>query len=168
MNFKERLNKVTTFIFDIDGVISGEKVFLFEDKPLKSFNLKDGYAIQLAIKKGYRVCIISGSRSESLRERLFKLGVRDLFYSQSDKLHCYNEYIKQHQLLDEQIVYMGDDLPDLAVMQRVGVPVCPNDAASEIRNCSVYISRRNGGDACVRDIIEQVMRLQGKWEASGW
>ena len=168
MNFKERLNKISTFIFDIDGVISEEKVYFFDDKPIKSFNLKDGYALQLAIKKGYRVCIISGSRSEALKERLTKLGVQHLYFMQHDKLACYKEFIYENNLQDEEIVYMGDDLPDWEVMSRVGVPACPSDASTEIKQISVYVSRRKGGDACVRDIIEQVMRCQGKWEIAGW
>jgi 3-deoxy-D-manno-octulosonate 8-phosphate phosphatase (KDO 8-P phosphatase) len=168
MNFKQRLNKVTTFIFDVDGVISGEKVYFFDDKPIKSFNLKDGYAIQLALKKGYRICIISGSRSEALKERLAKLGVENLYFMQHDKLACYKDFIYENNLKDDEIIYMGDDLPDWEVMNRVGVPVCPLDASPEIKQISVYVSRRKGGEACVRDIIEQVMRCQGKWEISGW
>lgn len=168
MNFKQRLNKVTTFIFDVDGVISGEKVYFFDDKPIKSFNLKDGYAIQLALKKGYKICIISGSRSEALKERLARLGVEHLYFMQHDKLACYKDFIDENKLLDEEILYMGDDLPDWEVMGRVGVPVCPLDASPEIKQISVYISNRKGGEACVRDIIEQVMRCQGKWEISGW
>jgi len=168
MNFKERLNKITTFIFDVDGVISGERVYFFDDKPIKSFNLKDGYAIQLAIKKGYKICIISGSRSEALKERLAKLGVEYLYFMQHDKLACYKDFNQENNLKDGEILYKGDDLPDWEVMSRVGVPVCPFDASPEIKQISVYISSRKGGEACVRDIIEQVMRCQGKWEISGW
>jgi 3-deoxy-D-manno-octulosonate 8-phosphate phosphatase (KDO 8-P phosphatase) len=168
MNFKERLNKVSTFIFDVDGVISDEKVYFLGEEPIKSFNLKDGYALQLAAKKGYTICIISGSRSEALKQRLIKLGVSHLYFSQADKLQCYKDFIAENELKDEEIVYMGDDLPDWEVMKRVGVPVCPKDAAPEIKEICVYISQRKGGHACVRDIIEQVMRCHGKWEISGW
>jgi 3-deoxy-D-manno-octulosonate 8-phosphate phosphatase (KDO 8-P phosphatase) len=168
MNFKQRLNKISTFIFDVDGVISEEKVYFFDDKPIKSFNLKDGYAMQLAVKKGYRLCVISGSRSEALKERLHKLGFHHLFFMQADKLQCYKDFIAENELQDEEILYMGDDLPDWEVMKRVGVPVCPADASAEIKEISVYVSQRKGGDACVRDVIEQVMKCQGKWEISGW
>ncbi len=168
MNFKARLNKVSTFIFDVDGVISDEKVYFLGEEPIKSFNLKDGYALQLAAKKGYNICIISGSRSEALKQRLERIGIQHLFFSQHDKLQCYKDFIAEHDLKDEEIVYMGDDLPDWEVMKRVGVPVCPKDASPEIKEISIYISGRKGGHACVRDIIEQVMRCQGKWEISGW
>lgn len=169
MNFKQRLNKVSTFIFDIDGVISEEKVYFLGDEPVKSYNLKDGYALQLAVKKGFRICIISGGRPhQPMQLRLERLGVTDLFFAQHDKLQCYKNYIAEHNIAEEQIVYMGDDLPDWEVMKRVGVPVCPADAAPEIKEICVYISPRRGGDACVRDVIEQVMRCQGKWEITKW
>jgi 3-deoxy-D-manno-octulosonate 8-phosphate phosphatase (KDO 8-P phosphatase) len=168
MNFKQRLNKVSTFVFDVDGVISEEKVYFIDDKPVKSFNLKDGYAIQLAIKKGYRICIISGSRSEALKERLSKLGVQHLFFSQHDKEICFDNFILENKLSHEEVLYMGDDLPDWHVMRKVGVPVCPNDAAPEIKEISIFVSRKKGGDGCVRDIVEQVMKCQQKWEITGW
>ena len=168
VNFKTRLEKVKTFIFDVDGVISEEKVYFLGDEPIKSFNNKDGYALQLAIKKGYNICIISGGRSVAMQSRLQKLGITELFFSTHDKLACYKDYITIHNLNEDEIIYMGDDLPDWEVMKRVGVPVCPADASPEIKEISIYVSRKKGGEACVRDIIEQTMRCQGKWEIGKW
>ena len=168
MNFKQRLNKVTTFIFDVDGVISEEKVYFMGGEAIKSFNHKDGYAIQLAIKKGYNIAIISGGKSLSIRAHLEKFGIQHLFFAVHDKLSCYKDYIAENNLTDENCLYMGDDLPDWEIMKRVGVPVCPADAAHEIKEVCVYVSPKNGGDACVRDVIEQTMRCQGKWEIGNW
>lgn len=168
MNFKEGLGKVTTFIFDVDGVISEERFYFFDEKPIKSFNLKDGYAMQLALKKGYRLCVISGSHTESMKDRLHALGIPHLFFRQSNKLSCYESFIQAEKISHDEILYMGDDLPDYEVMKLVGVPVCPADAAHEIKSISKYVSPRKGGEACVRDVIEQVMRCQGTWEIGGW
>lgn len=168
MNFKEALNNISTFIFDLDGVISDDKFYFFDERPIKSFNLKDGYALQLALKKGYRICIISGSHSEAMKERLEILGISHLYFRQHDKLKCYTDFVSTEKISDEEIVYMGDDLPDYEVMKRVAVPTCPNDAAYEIRSICKYVSPKNGGEGCVRDIIEQVMRCQGTWEIGGW
>lgn len=168
MNFKQRLTRVSTFIFDVDGVISDEKVYFLGEEPIKSFNLKDGYALQLAAKKGYNICVISGSRSGALSQRLKNLGISHLFFSQADKLQCYKDFIAENDLSEQEILYMGDDLPDWEVLKRVGVPTCPADAAPEIKEICVYVSRRNGGQACVRDVIEQVMRAQNKWEIGPW
>lgn len=155
-------------MFDIDGVISGEKVFFQGDEPVKSLNLKDCFALQLAVKKGYRVVVISGSRPGAMKERLSRLGITDLFFSQHDKLGCYKDWIHSNSIPEEEIVYMGDDLPDWEVMKRVGVPVCPLNSAPEIKEICIYISPKEGGEGCVRDIVEQVMRCQGKWEISKW
>lgn len=168
MNFKEKLNNISTFIFDVDGVISEERVYFLGDEPIKSFNNKDGYALQLAIKKGYNICIISGGRSLSIQNRLQKLGITELFFSQHDKLACYKDYIATHNLPEEEIMYMGDDLPDWEVMKRVGIAACPADAAAEIKEISIYVSPKKGGEGCVRDIVEQVMKCQGKWEIGKW
>ncbi|MBC7863564.1 MAG: HAD hydrolase family protein [Bacteroidia bacterium] len=168
MNFKTRLNTVNTFIFDVDGVISEEKVYFLGEEPIKSFNNKDAYALQLAIKKGYTICIISGGKSTAIRGRLERLGITNLFFSQHDKLACYKDFIAENNIEENTITYMGDDLPDWEVMKRVGVPVCPQDAAPEIKEICIYISPKKGGDGCVRDIVEQVMRCQGKWEISKW
>lgn len=169
MNFKQRLNKITTFIFDVDGVLTDGKVIVTESgELLRNLNSKDGYALQLAIKKGYRIVIISGGNNEAVKKALSRSGITDVFIRQHDKLECYKDYLNTNSLADEEMLYMGDDLPDWEVMKRVGVAVCPNDAATEIKEICVYISDKRGGEGCVRDIIEQTMRVQGTWEIGKW
>jgi 3-deoxy-D-manno-octulosonate 8-phosphate phosphatase (KDO 8-P phosphatase) len=168
-NFKEKLNDIKTFLFDVDGVLTNGTVLVMENGEIvRNLNSKDGYALQLAIKKGYRVGIITGGNSQAVKIALHTLGIEDIFLSQSDKLQCYKDYINENQLKEEEIVYMGDDLPDYEVMKRVGIAACPQDAAHEIKEICIYISNKKGGETCVRDIIEQVMRCQGTWEISGW
>lgn len=168
-NFKQKLTRIKTFLFDVDGVITDGGILLAESGEfLRVLNSKDGYAIQLAVKKGYKIAIITGGSSQQVKKAMHGLGVEDVFLSQHDKLQCYKDYINQHDLKEDEILYMGDDLPDWEVMKRVGLAVCPNDAAPEIKEICLYISSRKGGDACVRDVIEQTMRSQGTWEISGW
>lgn len=168
-NFKTKLKDITTLMFDIDGVMTDGKVYFFSDgTPIRNLNNKDGYAIQLAAKKGYQVVVITGGSSEIVREALLRLGVHYVFLKQHDKLSCYKDFIAEHSLKDEEVLYMGDDLPDHEVMQRVGIACCPNDAATEIKELSIYISDKKGGEGCVRDVIEQVMRARGNWEIAHW
>ncbi len=168
-NFKQKLTRIKTFLFDVDGVLTSGSVLLMENgEVVRNMNSKDGYALQLAIKKGYRIGIITGGNSQAVKRALDGLGIKDVFLSQHDKLQCYKDYINEHDLKEEEILYMGDDLPDYEVMKRVGIATCPNNAAHEIREICIYISNRNGGDACVRDIVEQVMRSQGTWEIASW
>lgn len=168
-NFKEKLNHITTFLFDVDGVLTNGTVTVMPNgEMVRNLNSKDGYAIQLAIKKGYRIAIITGGNSESIKKALQNLGIQDVFLSQYDKLTCYENYIEEHKLTPAEIVYMGDDLPDYDVMKAVGVAACPKNAAHEIKSISIYVSDKKGGEGCVRDIIEQVMRCQNKWEITGW
>ena len=169
LNFKERLPKIKTFLFDVDGVLTNGTVQIMPNgEVVRNLNSKDGYAIQLAVKKGYRIAIITGGNSSAIKSKLQELGIKDVFLSQHNKIACYENYILEHDLKEDEIVYMGDDLPDYDVMKRVGIAACPNNSAHEIKEISIYISNRNGGDACVRDIIEQVMRSQNTWEISGW
>ncbi len=169
LNFKQKLNKINTFIFDVDGVLTDGKVLVMENgEVVRNVNSKDGFAIQLAIKKGYTLVILSGGNNVAVKNLLLKTGVQHLFINQHDKLACYKDFIYTNSLNDEQILYMGDDLPDHEVMSRVGVAVCPKDAAPEIKAICSYISPNKGGEGCVRDVIEQVMRLQGNWEISNW
>ncbi|MCA0430878.1 MAG: HAD hydrolase family protein [Bacteroidetes bacterium] len=169
LNFKQKLTKITTLMFDIDGVLTDGKVFVFENGDfVRNMNSKDGYAIHLAVKKNYRLVIISGGNNVGIKNALIKAGVKDIFINQHDKLQCYKDYITTNNLLDEEIVYMGDDLPDWEVMNKVGLAVCPNDAATEIKAISQYVSNKNGGEGCVRDIIEQVLRVQNNWEIINW
>jgi 3-deoxy-D-manno-octulosonate 8-phosphate phosphatase (KDO 8-P phosphatase) len=163
-NFKTRLTKIKAFIFDVDGVLTDGSVILMPDgEQVRTMNIKDGYALQLAVKKGLKVCIISGGRSEMVRKRLNGLGISDVYLGCSEKLDAFNEFIAINELQPDEIVYMGDDMPDYDVMKRVGVPVCPEDSAPEIKNISIYISDKRGGKGAVRDIIEQVLKAQGKW-----
>lgn len=169
LNFKERLPKIKTFLFDVDGVLTNDSVQIMPDGELvRNMNSKDRYAMQLAVKKGYRIAIITGGNSNAVKNTLNILGIKDVFLGQKNKLNCYEDYILEHDLKEDEIVYMGDDLPDYDVMKRVGIAACPNNSAHEIKEISIYISNRNGGEACVRDIIEQVMRSQDTWEISGW
>ena len=171
-NYKELLTKITTLIFDYDGVMTDGKVILqHNDPPLRSANVRDGYILQLAVKLGYNVVIISGGFSRSMENRFESLNIKDAFIGVKDKLEVYEKYIRERGIGHDQVLYMGDDIPDIPVMKKVGLPVCPLDAAEEVRNISAYISDRKGGDGCVRDIIEQVMKVQGKWltpEAFTW
>jgi 3-deoxy-D-manno-octulosonate 8-phosphate phosphatase (KDO 8-P phosphatase) len=169
LNFKEKLNKITTIIFDVDGVMTDGKVLVMDSgEMVRNMNSKDGYALNLAIKKGYRIAVITGGNNQAVKNALERNGVNDVFIKQHDKLACYKEYLAKNNLKDEEVVFMGDDLPDHEIMSRVGLAVCPNDAATEIKEVSQYISPKNGGEGCVRDIIEQVLRVQGKWEIVKW
>jgi len=163
-NYKEDLSGITTFIFDYDGVLTNGVVLITNSgDQLRTGHVKDGYALQLAIKSGYRVAVISGGYSESMRHRCNALQLTDVFLGVENKIRVFEDYIQRIGVSPEEVLYMGDDIPDYQVMLRVGMPVCPADAAEEIRKISRYISHFNGGEGCVRDIIEQVMKIQGKW-----
>lgn len=167
------LTKIKAIIFDIDGVLSAETINLSTDgTPLRTVNIKDGYAIQLAMKLGLRIVILSGAKVNSLRVRYEGLGVEDIYLGCAVKIQTYDEFLAIYGYTDEEVMYMGDDIPDLEIMRRVGCPVCPKDACPEIRDVSVYVSDRDGGYGCGRDVIEQVLRAQGKWvmnaKAFGW
>jgi len=163
-NYKEKLLKVNTFIFDYDGVLSDGQVILTSDgDALRTANVKDGYAMQLAIKKNYRIAIISGGYSESMKRRFEILKIEDVFLGVDKKIDIYNQYLKDHNLEKENILFMGDDIPDYEIMLAAGVPTCPSDAVEEIKRIATYISHQSGGHGCVRDIIEQVLKVQGKW-----
>jgi 3-deoxy-D-manno-octulosonate 8-phosphate phosphatase (KDO 8-P phosphatase) len=163
MNFKERLNRVRCFIFDIDGVLTDGSLIVMPEELIRVMNIRDGFALKEAVNAGYHVCIISGGKSESVRSRLSNLGINDIYLGVEFKSAVMDEIVNTYGLQPDEILYMGDDLPDYEVMKRAGVPCCPHDAATEIRELSVYVSPRNGGSGCVRDVIEQVMRLHGKW-----
>lgn len=163
-NYKEKLLKVNTFIFDYDGVLTDGTVILMSNgEALRTANVKDGYALQLAMKKGYRIAIISGAYSESVKRRFEALKVSDVFLGVEKKIDVFDEYLSEHSLDPECVLFMGDDIPDLEIMHNAGVPTCPADAAEEIKALAAYISHHNGGHGCVRDVIEQVLKVQGKW-----
>lgn len=167
------LKEIKAIIFDIDGVLSSETITLSsEGEPLRTVNIKDGYAIQLAMKLGLRIAIMTGAKVTSIRKRYEGLGVEDIYIGCSVKIEIYETFLHKYGLTDKEIMYMGDDIPDLEIMRRVGCPVCPKDACPEIKEVSIYVSDRIGGHGCGRDIIEQVLRAQGKWimdkKAFGW
>ena len=163
-NFKEELGNVKAFIFDIDGVLSLQTINLNSfGVPNRTVNLRDGYAIQLAVKKGYRICVISGSSSKEYKRRLNLLGVTDIYLNSRSKLDHFNSFVKKYNLAKSSVLFMGDDIPDHEVMKEAGIAVCPADADSEIKQVASYISDKKGGEGCVRDVIEQVLRLHNKW-----
>ncbi|MEO8761444.1 MAG: HAD hydrolase family protein, partial [Bacteroidia bacterium] len=164
-NFKTKLKNISTLIFDIDGVLNDGNIFFMpEGIHVRPLHNKDNFALKAAVNKGYKVVIISGGNAELIKSFLFELGIEYVFLKQHDKLSCYKDFINEHNIDENTILYMGDDLPDYEVMKRVSVAACPADAAIEIKNISLYVSHKNGGEGCARDIIEQVMRVQGKWE----
>jgi 3-deoxy-D-manno-octulosonate 8-phosphate phosphatase (KDO 8-P phosphatase) len=163
-SYKEHLNNITTFIFDVDGVLTdGTVTVTTSGEMLRTMSIKDGYAIKTAVDNGYNVCIISGGSNEGVRLRLQGLGVKDIHLGVHTKTKTLNDYLSALNVESNNALYMGDDIPDLQVMQLVGLPCCPQDAAPEIKAVSNYISHKNGGKGAVRDVIEQVMKVQGKW-----
>lgn len=164
MNILEQFKDIETFIFDVDGVLTESDLLITESgELLRRMSVRDGYALKCAIKAGYRICIITGGRSVGVTMRLKKLGINDVFSGAEDKVPVYQNYVELHNLDESKILYMGDDLPDYPVMRRVGLPTCPTDAEPDIIGIARYISPLRGGCGCVRDVIEKVMRLQGKW-----
>jgi len=167
------LRKIKELIFDIDGVLSCATINMDDEgQPLRTLNIKDGYAIQLAQKKGLRIAIMTGGSSEAIEKRYRYLGVEDIFLRCSVKIKSYEELLEKLKLTDEEVLYMGDDIPDYEIMRRCGCPCCPKDACVEIKDISTYISDYKGGEGCGRDVIEQVLKAQGKWlsdaKAFGW
>lgn len=165
-NFKELLTKVKCFIFDMDGVLTNGTLLATENELQRTFNIRDGYALKEAMRADYVIAIITGGNSISAEKRFSKLGISEIYMGVKNKLDCYTALKSKYKLSDEEILYMGDDLPDYDVMKIVGVPTCPQDADHEIRAISKHISIYNGGSGCARDVIEQTMRLHGKWKLS--
>jgi 3-deoxy-D-manno-octulosonate 8-phosphate phosphatase (KDO 8-P phosphatase) len=167
------LKKIRALMFDVDGVLSAETISQGSDgEPVRTVNIKDGYALRLAQMSGLHIAIITGARPEAIRRRYELLGIEDIFLSCSVKMQTYELLKQKHGLADDEVLYMGDDIPDYEIMQRVGCPVCPADAAPEIKAISVYVSHLKGGFGCARDVVEQVLKVQGKWmadqKAFGW
>ena len=167
------LTKIKAIVFDIDGVLSAETITLSADgEPLRTVNIKDGYAIQLAVKLGLHIAIMTGAKTQAVCRRYEGLGVKDVFIGCAVKIKTYEEYLQRYGLSDDEVMYMGDDIPDLEIMRRVGCPVCPADACPEVKEVACYISQLRGGYGCGRDVIEQTLRAQGKWQmnatAFGW
>jgi 3-deoxy-D-manno-octulosonate 8-phosphate phosphatase (KDO 8-P phosphatase) len=164
-NFKKRLQSINTFIFDVDGVLTDGSLLVMPDGEfLRRMHIKDGYAMQLAIKKGYRIAIISGGHSTGVPVRLKRLGIEEVHMGVENKLLVYDRLLEKYNISDSEILFMGDDMPDMPLFNRCGVPCCPLDAVTEIKEKSIYVSHQMGGHGCVRDVIEQVMKLHGNWE----
>lgn len=167
------LKKIKALVFDVDGVLSTATIPMGQDGiPLRSVNIKDGYAIQLAVKLGMHVAIITGGNSLSIAKRYEGLGVKEIHLSAKVKIEVFNELVKRLKLTTDEVMYMGDDIPDYEVMAACGLPCCPKDAAHEIQKISRYISPYTGGNGCARDVIEQILRAKGYWNmdkiAFGW
>jgi 3-deoxy-D-manno-octulosonate 8-phosphate phosphatase (KDO 8-P phosphatase) len=164
MNVLELFKKITTFIFDVDGVLTDGTVLVLENGlQARRMNIKDGFALQMAEKNGYKVLIISGSNSPQVVDRLQKLSITDIHMSVLDKKQFLLDFMSTNKLKAEEVLYMGDDLPDLPAMSVVGLPCCPADAVIEVKEAVQYISPINGGNACVRDVIEKVLKLNDHW-----
>lgn len=167
------LKTIRAVIFDVDGVLSRQTIPLHPvDGPMRTVNIKDGYALQHAVKCGLIVAIISGAKTDSVRKRYEGLGLKEVILGAAVKIHSYLELCEKYGLKDEEVLYMGDDIPDYEILQKCGLPCCPSDAAPEIKAISQYISPYNGGEGCGRDVLEQVLKAQNKWmhnaTAFGW
>ena len=167
------LKKIKAIVFDVDGVLSAETITMAATgEPLRTVNIKDGYAIQLAQKMGLRIAILTGGNTSAIRTRYENLGVQDIYMKCSVKITTFEEFLEKYQVSADEVIYVGDDIPDYEVMKRCGCPCCPADACSDIKAISLYVSDRKGGYGCGRDIVEQVLRAQGKWlsdaKAFGW
>lgn len=163
-SYKEYLKQITTFIFDVDGVLTDGTIKInTEGEMFRSMNVKDGYGLKTAVDQGYNICVISGGSNEGVRVRLQNLGIQDIFLGAHNKTEILENYLKAKNIKRENTLFMGDDLPDYHIMQEVGLPTCPQDAVPEIKSISKYISHKKGGKGCVREVIEQVLKVQGKW-----
>jgi 3-deoxy-D-manno-octulosonate 8-phosphate phosphatase (KDO 8-P phosphatase) len=170
-SYKEKLNSITTFIFDVDGVFTDGGVFFYNYYLIRTFNSKDGYVIQYAAKLGYNLFAITGGHSKDVEQRLLGLGMKEVHLRSTRKIDVYEDIKRRHQLKDDEILYMGDDIPDYKVLEQAGVSTCPQDAVADIKQLVDYQSPLDGGKGCVRDVVEQTLRVQNKWmlpEAFEW
>ena len=164
MNYKEIFKNITTVVLDVDGVLTNGDIILMPGmQPVRKMNAKDGYAMQLAVRNGIRMAIITGGRSPEVKERLQGLGITDIYLGASSKMESYEDLKMCYDLKDDEILYMGDDLPDYDIMKLVALAAAPQDAAPEIKSVADYVSPVNGGKGCVRDVLEQLLKIQGKW-----
>ena len=165
MSLLDRFKKIKVFAFDVDGVLTNGSLYLMESgEQVRAMSIKDGYALQLAVKKGYHIIIISGSYSDPVIARLKKLGVHDVFMRAENKAAILKDFISSKQINREEVLYMGDDIPDFDIMKYSGLATCPADAVDDIKEISSYISRFKGGEGCVRDVIEKVLKLNQQWD----
>jgi len=166
-SYKEYLQHITTFVFDVDGVLTDGTINITtEGEMYRTMHTKDGFALKTAIDEGFNVCVISGGTNEGVRKRLTGLGIKDIHLGAHHKTETLQKYCASKSVKLENVLYMGDDIPDLVVMQLVGLPCAPQDAVQEIKAVSTYVSHKKGGKGCVRDVIEQVLKVQGKWLSS--
>ncbi len=164
ISYKEKLNQIKTVILDVDGVLTDNSLILLPTgEMVRTMNCRDGYAMQLAIRQGIKIAVITGGRDQAVVDRLKYLGLTDIYINARDKEDAFQDLIHSYQLNPEEIAYMGDDYPDIAVMQKVGLSTCPNDACMDVRKIAEYISPENGGKGCVRDLLEQILKVQNKW-----
>ena len=165
MSYKEKLNKIKNFVFDVDGVFTDGIIYVdSQGNETRGFNSKDGIVVKKALKCGFNIIIISGAKSKGILKRLRKLGIKDIYLGSEDKSSDLNEHMKINNMKRNETLYMGDDISDLEAMKIVGLKTCPNDAVSEVRNASDYISPKKGGFGCVRDVLEQTLKVQKKWK----
>lgn len=165
MNLIEKFKLITTFILDVDGVLTDGTIYVFDSgEQVRRMSIKDGFALQLAVKKGYRILIISGGNSTAVNMRLTKLGITDIFMGVTDKRSRVLQYLSDHNLKKEEVLFMGDDVPDYVVMKEVGLPIAPADAVQEVKSAATYITYAKGGKGCVREVMEKVLKLHGHWE----
>ena len=163
-SYKEIMPRITTFIFDVDGVLTDGTVTVFPNGELiRKMNTKDGYALKTAVDMGYNVCIITGGTNSAIKSRLAGLGITDIYLGSHNKVEQLEEYLMINEISAENVLYMVDDIPDYPPMEMVGLPTCPKDAVPEVQNISKYVSQKRGGKGCVRDVIEQVLKVQDKW-----
>ena len=164
-SYKEIMPQISTFIFDVDGVLTDGTVTIFPDGELvRTMNIKDGYALKTAVDMGYNVCIISGGTNPAVKSRLQALGITDIYLGAHHKMEQMDEYLEVYNIDPSNVLYMGDDIPDIPVMKICGLATCPKDAVPEVQHISAYISQKKGGKGCVRDVIEQVLKVQDKWQ----
>jgi 3-deoxy-D-manno-octulosonate 8-phosphate phosphatase (KDO 8-P phosphatase) len=163
-NYKELLKDITTFVFDVDGVFTDSTILITtKGELLRKMSVRDGYAVKTALNQGYRICIISGGTNEGVRERMQALGVTDIFLGAAYKEESLREYLMDYDIKPEEVLYMGDEIPDIPAMQMSGMIACPQNAVAEVKRISHYISHLAGGEGCVREIIEQVLKVRGHW-----
>ena len=163
-NYKEKLNNIRAFIFDVDGVLTDGRVLVTTSGEMhRSMNTKDGFAMKFALTNGYKIAIISGGTNEGVRDRFEELGVQKVYLGVHQKDDSFDDFVKENNLNSSEVLYMGDDIPDLSVMEKSGLSTCPKDAVTDVKDAADYISHKKGGDGCVREIIEQVLRVKGDW-----
>ena len=163
-NYKSKLFKIKTFIFDVDGVLTDGKVLVTtEGEMYRALDTKDGYGMKYAMMKGFKIAIISGGTNEGIRNRFQALGVKDIYLGAHEKSAAYDELVNNYKLKPDEILYIGDDIPDIPLIKKVGVSCCPSDAVTDVKSVVDYVSHKKGGEGCVREIIEQVLRVQEKW-----